>query len=95
MEKIIINLTIDKNNNIIVENKKISKKIEINYSSKTLNAQDVYDIFNYEKENSYEINSDIEKVNNEKIKEYYSDIINLFEDIKKELNELKITEENS
>ena len=52
MEKIIINLTIDKDNNIVIENKGINKKIEISYSSKTLNAQDVYDIFNYEKENS-------------------------------------------
>ena len=63
MEKIIINLTIDKDNNIVIENKGINKKIEISYSSKTLNAQDVYDIFNYEKENSYEINSNIENVN--------------------------------
>ena len=73
----------------------INKKIEISYSSKTLNAQDVYDIFNYEKENIYEINSNIENVNDEKIKEYYSEIINLFEDIKKELNELQIAEDNS
>ena len=95
MEKITINLAIDKDNNIHIENKGINKKIEIKYSSKILNAREVYDIFNYEKGNHYDIKSDIDKVNDEKIKEYYSDIINLFEDIKKELNDLQITDDNS
>jgi hypothetical protein len=95
MEKITIKLAIDKDNNIFIENKEINKKVEIKYSSKTLNAQDIYDIFNYEKGNSYDINSDIDEVNDKKIKEYYSDIISLFEAIKKELNDLQITDDNS
>ena len=40
-------------------------------------------------------NSDIDEVNDKKIKEYYSDIISLFEAIKKELNDLQITDDNS
>lgn len=93
MEKIIINLTIDKNNNITVKNSKSNKQFTIDYQSKKLNAQDVYDVFNYEKENNYEIKSDMDTISEIKIKEYYDDIINLFESITKELNELDFSDE--
>lgn len=93
MEKIIINLTIDKDNNIIIKNSKSNKQFTIDYQSKILNAQDVYDVFNFEKESNYEIKSDIDIISDIKIKEYYNDIINLFESIKKELNELDFSDE--
>lgn len=92
MEKIIINLTIDKDNNIIIKNSKSNKQFTIDYQSKILNAQDVYDVFNFEKESNYEIKSDIDIISDIKIKEYYNDIINLFESIKKELNELDFSD---
>lgn len=93
MEEIVINLSIDKGNNITVENSKTKKNFIIEYTSKILSAQDVYDVFNFEKGNNYNIKSDIEKVTDERIKEYYADIINLFDDIKKELNELVVNED--
>ncbi len=93
MEEIVINLSIDKGNNITVENSKTKKNFIIEYTSKILNAQDVYEVFNFEKGNNYNIKSDIEKVTDERIKEYYADIINLFDDIKKELNELVVNED--
>lgn len=93
MEEIVINLSIDKCNNITVENSKTKKNFIIEYTSKILSAQDVYDVFNFEKGNNYNIKSDIEKVTDERIKEYYADIINLFDDIKKELNELVVNED--
>lgn len=74
MEKIIINLTIDKDNKI-------------------LNAQEAYNVFNFEKNSNYEIKSDVDNITDIKIKEYYNDIINLFEDIKKELNELDFSDD--
>lgn len=93
MEKIVINLSIDKDNNITVENIKTKKNFIIEYTSKILSAQDVYDVFCFEKGNNYDIKSDIDKVTDERIKEYYIDIINLFDDIKKELNELIVNED--
>lgn len=93
MEEIVINLSIDKDNNITVENSKTKKNFIIEYTSKILSAQDVYDVFNFEKGNNYNIKSDMEKVTDERIKEYYADIINLFDDIKKELNELVVNED--
>lgn len=93
MEEIVINLSIDKGNNITVENSKTKKNFIIEYTSKILSAQDVYEVFNFEKGNNYNIKSDIEKVTDERIKEYYADIINLFDDIKKELNELVVNED--
>ncbi|NMA50970.1 MAG: hypothetical protein GX951_03885 [Mollicutes bacterium] len=92
MEKIIINLSIDKDNNITIKNNKLNKEFIIDYQSKMLNAQDVYDVFNFKKDNSYEIKSDIDNLQDEKIKEYYNDIINLFESIKNELNELDFSD---
>lgn len=88
MEKIVINLSIDSDNNITIENGKTKKSFIIEYTSKILNAQDVYDVFNFEKGNNYDIKSDIDMVNDDKLKEYYADIINLFESIKGKLNEL-------
>lgn len=93
MEKIIINLSIDKDNNITIKNSKSNKEFTIDYQSKILNAQDVYEVFDFEKDNSYEIKSDIDNLKDEKIKEYYKDIFNLFESIKTELNELDFSDE--
>ena len=93
MEKIIINLTIDKDNNITIKNSKSNKEFTIDYQSKILNAQDVYDLFNLEKNSNNEIKSHVDNIPDIKIKEYYNDIINLFEDIKKELNELDFSDD--
>lgn len=93
MEEIVINLSIDKDNNITVENSKTKKNFIIEYTSKILSAQDVYDVFSFEKGNNYGIKSNIDKVTDERIEEYYVDIINLFDDIKKELNELIVNDD--
>ena len=94
MEKIVINLNIDEDNNIIIKNSKTKKSITIEYISKILNAQDVYDVLHFEKGNNYDIKSDIDKINDDKIKEYYTDIITLFKNITDELNELDESDEN-
>lgn len=86
MTKITIKLNIDQGNNISITNTKTNKKIEIKYSDRRLNAKDVYNIFGYEKGNSYEIQSDIDDVQDKGIKDYYNVVIKLFDDIKNELN---------
>lgn len=88
MTKITIKLNIDQDNNINITNTKTNEKIEIKYSDKKLNAKDVYNIFGYEKGNSYEIQSDIDVVQNKGIIDYYNTIIKLFDDIKNELNKI-------
>lgn len=95
MEKITINLLMDKDNNITISNDKINKNIVIQYTSKILNAQDVYDIFNFQKGNTYEIESNIKDIKDERIIEYYKDILSLFDDIRKELNDLTSCDENN
>ena len=95
MEKITINLLMDKDNNITISNDKINKNIIIQYTSKILNAQDVYDIFNFQKGNTYEIESNIKDIKDERIIEYYKDILGLFDDIRKELNDLTSSDENN
>lgn len=95
MEKIEITFSIDNDNNITIENSKTKKSFTIEYTSKILNAQNVYDLFNFEKGNNYDIKSDIDQITSEKIREYYADIINLFDDIKKELNELVVDEKDN
>lgn len=95
MEKILINLNMDNKNDITIENSKTKKKIKIEYTSKILNAQDVYDVFGFEKGNNYDIKNNLDKVNDEKLIEYYTEVINLFNDIKNELNDLTINDENN
>lgn len=95
MEKITINLLMDKDNNITISNDKIDKEIIIQYTSKILNAQDVYDIFLLKKGIIYEIESNINDIKDERIIEYYKDILDLFDDIRKELNELTSCDENN
>lgn len=95
MEKILINLNMDNKNDITIENSKTKKKIKIEYTSKILNAQDVYDVFGFEKGNNYDIKNNLDKVNDEKLIEYYTEVINLFNDIKNELNDLTINYENN
>lgn len=94
MAKININLSIDNENNITISNDKSTKTVTIQYSNKMLNAKDVYDILDFKKNNSYEITSDVDNVEDKNVKDYYTDIINLFEDIKDKLNELVINEED-
>ena len=94
MAKIKINLSIDNENNITISNDTLTKTVTIQYSNKMLNAKDVYDIFDFKKNNSYEITSDVDNVEDKNVKDYYTDIINLFEDIKDKLNELVINEED-
>lgn len=52
MAKININLSIDNENNITISNDKSIKTVTIQYSNKMLNAKDVYDIFDFKKNNS-------------------------------------------
>lgn len=95
MEKIKISLLIDGENNITIENQKTGNKFLIQYDSKILNAQNVYDLFEFKKGNSYAMISNIDSIEIEKIREYFNDIITLFDDIISNLNDLVINDDGS
>lgn len=86
MTEIDINLTISLEGDILIECGE--KNYSINFDDKTINAQKVYDLLNYKSQNRYTIKSNIDSVQNMRIKEYFEDVINLMKNIKDDINEL-------
>ena len=87
MEKIIININMDINdNNITISTD--SKEIIIKNDTKEINAKEIYDLINYSKGNVYDIHSNIDEINDEHEKEYLNDIVTLFSDIINDINDL-------
>lgn len=76
------------NNDVEIKNEQTNKTIIINYVDKVINAKDVYDIICYEKMNKYELKTNIDSSAEEKVKEYFQNIIKLFEKILNEINNL-------
>lgn len=95
MDKIRIDLTIDEDNNITVKNNITGTCLAIDCSDKTINAKDVYDLFCFKSGNKYVIESDINNISNKEVKNYYSVIVELFNDIGNELSELKNNNKDS
>lgn len=78
---------------ITLLNENTKKKKEIKFTNKNVNAYDIYELFDYKKDNNYEIISNIDEISDGNEKDYYNEIINLIESIKKEINELNKTEQ--
>lgn len=90
-----INLTIDENNNIKIANIDSSMSFDIKYSDKLVKAIDIYAILQYEIGKKYIVTSNLEEIQDEKIKEYFGDIISLIEGIVEEINNIVLEDVTS
>lgn len=88
MTKITINIKMNDKFDIVLSNETTKKQKEIKFSSKNINAYDIYELFDYKKGNSYEITSNVEIIAEGNEKDYFIEVINLINSIKEEINEL-------
>lgn len=94
MTKITINIKMDDKFDIVLLNESTKKRKEIKFSSKNINAYDIYELFDYKTDNNYEIISNIDKIPEGNEKDYFKEIINLIDGIKEEINELNENEQD-
>ena len=87
MIEISLNLTMDEKGNILIECGS-ENKYTINFEDKIINAQKVYNFLGYKPEYIYNFSSNIEVVEDVRMKEYFEDVIDLFQKIVNDINEL-------
>lgn len=87
MIEISLNLTMDEKGNILIECGS-ENKYTINFEDKIINAQKVYNLLGYKPEYIYNFSSNIEVVEDVRMKEYFEDVIDLFQKIVNDINEL-------
>ena len=73
---------------IALLNENSKNKKEIKFSDKNINAYDIYELFDYKKDNNYQITSNIDQIEDGNEKDYFLEVINLIDSILKEINEL-------
>ena len=88
MTKITINIKMDDKFDIALLNENSKNKKEIKFSDKNINAYDIYELFDYKKDNNYQITSNIDQIEDGNEKDYFLEVINLIDSIIKEINEL-------
>ena len=88
MTKITINVKMDDKFDIALLNENSKNKKEIKFSDKNINAYDIYELFDYKKDNNYQITSNIDQIEDGNEKDYFLEVINLIDSIIKEINEL-------
>lgn len=88
MIKIIINIKMDDKYDIVLLNENSGKQMQIKFSDKKIAAYDVYELFDYNKNNNYDIKSNAEEILDGNEKDYFLEVINLINSIKEEINEL-------
>lgn len=88
MTKITINIQMNDNFDIILSNEESKQKKEIKFSDKNVNAYDIYELFDYKIDNNYEILSNVDDIADGNERNYFIEVINLIDGIKKEINEL-------
>ena len=64
------------------------KKDATDFNDKIINAQRVYNLLDYKPEYIYKLSSNIEDVEDIRMKEYFEDVIDLFKKITNDINEL-------
>ena len=88
MTNITINIKMDDKFDIALLNENSKNKKEIKFSDKNINAYDIYELFDYKKDNNYQITSNIDQIEDGNEKDYFLEVINLIDSIIKEINEL-------
>ncbi len=88
MTKITINIKMDDKFDIALLNENSKNEKEIKFSDKNINAYDIYELFDYKKDNNYQITFNIDQIEDGNEKDYFLEVINLIDSIIKEINEL-------
>jgi len=88
MKEMKINLFMNAEKNIIVTNLTTKYSFIISCIEKTITAPQIYQLLNYQINNTYVLDSNIESIGDENDKSYFFDIISLFESITKEVSEI-------
>ena len=91
----IINLTMNEDKSITITNISTERVFKINYDDKIITAQDIYEMLSYEPNNIYKIKSNIDDINEENDKNYFSDVVNLINSIIIEINKMTEFESNN
>lgn len=87
MIEISVKLTMGEEGNILIECG-TENKYTINFEDKIINAQRVYNLLDYKPEYIYKLSSNIEDVEDIRMKEYFEDVIDLIQKITNDINEL-------
>ena len=94
MNEMTINLNIDIQKNIIIKNSITGNSYTIEYNTKEITAQGIYDVLSYKPNTIYKIENNIENVTDENTKTYFQDVIDLVKTIINDINDLTNNELN-
>lgn len=94
MNEMTINLNIDSEKNIVMKNSITENSYIIEYNTKEITAQGIYDVLSYKPNTIYKIENNIEKVTDENTKVYFQDIIDLVKTIIDDINVITNNELN-
>ena len=95
MNEMTINLNIDSEKNIVIKNSITENSYIIEYNTKEITAQGIYDVLSYKPNTIYKIENNIEKVTEENTKIYFQDVIDLVKTIIDDINVITNNELNS
>jgi hypothetical protein len=75
---------------IIITNKADDNNISINYSDKNINASDIFNIINYQENDKYKIESNIDEITEKNLNEYFKDFLDVMNSIIDEINKIDV-----
>ena len=87
MIEINIKLTMSEEGNILIECG-TENKYTINFEDKIINAQKIYNLLDYKPEYIYKLSSNVEDIEDDRMEEYFEDVIDLIQKITNDINEL-------
>ena len=88
MTKIVINLLMNDKYDIVMTNSLTNMTKTIEFSTKNINAYDIYELFGYKNDYNYTVESNINDIDDGNEKDYFKEVISLINDIKKEINDI-------
>ena len=88
MTKIVINLLMNEKYDIVMTNSLTNTTKTIEFSTKNINAYDIYELFDYKNDYNYTVESNINDIDDGNEKDYFKEVISLINDIKKEINDI-------
>lgn len=91
MIEINVKLTMSKEGNILIECG-TENKYTINFEDKIINAQKVYNLLDYKPEYIYKLSSNVADIEDDRMKEYFEDVIDLIQKITNDINGLNETD---
>ena len=80
---------------ITISNSITNSSTIISFKEKKLNAEQIYNLFDYNKNSIYKITTNFDDIAESNEKDYFKEIISIISDIKDEINELNKSEDNN